>query len=541
MSTLDVDVVVIGSGAAGLSAALAAANAGVEVAVVEAADRWGGSTAVSGGGVWAPANHRLAEAGIDDSVRDALTYCLDTSPGRDRGLVETFVRTAPEVIRFIEEHSPLRFAAVPSYPDTFAERPGGKIARHVEPRPLTTGDLGPLESLVWPPPFGAPVLTYEEILRYRLFSGGAPPIELVERRLAAGEVALGVALVVGLLRGVTALGVRLVNNCRVRELLRTPDGSITGALADRGDASWQLSARRGVVLACGGFEHDPALTAELLAGPLTHPVTPPVNRGDALRLAGKAGARLARTSEYWSWPAHQVPGEAWPDADTTPRPQLTMLERMLPHVLWVNASGRRFVNESSHNCAVAFAEVDPRTNQPRNVPAFAIGDAQFRDRYPVAGAVPGEPTPSWLVEADTLAELAEALGIEAARLAATVTRFNEFARAGRDEDFGRGQTRYEHALGDAAATHPNLGTVEVPPFFAMRVHPGAVGTKGGPLTDTRARVLGWDGEPIPGLYAAGNAMAAVFGPGTVAGGLTIASALVWGYLAGRDAADRQVG
>lgn len=529
---IEADVVVIGSGAAGLAAALAAADGGAEVVVLEASARWGGSTAVSGGQVWAPANHRMLEAGFADSAEEALTYCRTVAPGRDDALVETFVRTVPEVVRFVEERTPIRFTPVPSYPDTFVELPGGKTARHVEVSPQDLGDLGDLSELVWPAPFFAPVLTNQEAMETHLFAGGPPPMELIGQRMSAGVVTLGAGLIVGLLHGCRKAGVHLIRDCRVTELIRDGDGRVTGVRT--ADPLRSVRADRGVVLASGGFEHDPVLRAQLLSGPLTHPVTPPVQHGDGLRMAGRVGAALAYTGEYWSWPAYQAPGRTWPDPAGTAQPQLAVMERSLPHVLWVNPVGRRFVNESSHNCAAAFAELDPNTHHPRNLPAWAIGDAQFRAKYSVAGIPAGTPAPDWLITADSLAELAGLLDIDPKMLEQTITRFNAMAEAGRDDDFQRGRTRYEHSFGDPSAAHPNLGPVSEPPFFAVPVYPSAVGTKGGPRIDTRARVLDWSGNPIPGLYAAGNAAAAVFGPGTFAGGLTVASALTWGWIAGHD-------
>jgi hypothetical protein len=288
------------------------------------------------------------------------------------------------------------------------------------------------------------------------------------------------------------------------------------------------------VLANGGFEWDAGLVARLQGEPPTPPVSPPINHGDAIRLAGAVGAELTRTSEGWFWPVVSVPGEEW--ADGSPRPRLMMLERGRPHVIWVNQTGRRFVNESSHNCALALAEVDAGTHRLRNWPAWAVGDAQFRTRYPTVGAPADEPAPGWLLEAPTLSELAAITGIEPDGLGETVERFNQMVRAGEDTDFGRGASLYDRGIGDPAAPHPNLGTIEEPPFFALRVHRGTVGTKGGPRTDSRAQVLDWSGEPIPGLYAAGNAAASVIGPGTIAPGLTLGLALTWGWVAGTSAA-----
>ncbi|WP_187767660.1 FAD-dependent oxidoreductase [Streptomyces cacaoi] len=546
-SETDTDVVVVGSGAAGLSAALVAATAGARVTVLEGSARWGGATAVSGGQVWAPGNHHMAALGIEDSHQDALAYLSGHTRGREPHLAEAFVRAAPGTIRLLEELAPLEFRTI-DLPDSFAEAPGGRAnGRNVEVAPVELAGLGSPEELYWPPPFFRPVLTNEEIGRLRLLTGGTPPAELIAERTAAGLVALGQGLVTGLLRGCLAAGVTLLRDHRVTGLLQDGgsvpgdgpggpggpaggDGRVTGVRA----GGRTFSARRGVVLACGGFEHDPALRARLLGGPEAHPVTPPVARGDALRLAGAAGAALAHPAESWSWPVLQHPGAAW--ADGTPRAELVLSERMLPHVIWVNAAGRRFVDESSHNAALAFAETDPTTGRLRNVPAWAIADAQHRARYPFAGARPGEELPPHAVAADTQAELAERLGIDPGGLAGTIQRFNAYAERGTDPDFQRGSSLYDRCSGDPRAPHPNLGTVAEPPFAAVPVLPGLVGTKGGPRTDDHARVLRWTGEPVPGLFAAGNATGAVIGPPIVSPGATIGSALVWGRLAGENSA-----
>ena len=532
MSDSEVDVVVVGSGGAGLSAALAAAVAGAEVLVLEGSERWGGTTAISGAQVWVPANHRMAEAGVPDSFEEALDYCRRHSIGRDPGPIETFLRTAPRVARLLEQHSPLRFAAALRIPDSLPVAEGGKVGRHLEPEPIEVGDLGDLEDLVWPAAFPM-VFTNDEVARLDLIGGGLQPEELYVQRTDAGLVCMGQALVIGLLRGCRDAGVRLVRGRRVVRLLRERS-QVTGVVATRGGGTLEIRARRGVVLAAGGFESDPEMVLRLQGEPATRPVPPPINRGDALRLAGRVGAQITRTSEGWFLPVLDLPGETWPDG--SPRPRLVYAERGRPHVIWVDQHGHRFVNEASHNCALALAELDPSTMRLRHHPVWAIGDAQYRAASSLGNLEPGAPTPDWLLEAGTLADLAARCEIPAAALTETVERFNRLAAAGTDPDFGRGAGAYDRGLGDPAAPDPNLGQITQPPFFAVEIHRGTVGTRGGPLTDTHARVVDWDAAPIPGLYAAGNAAACVIGPGTVAPGLTLSLALTWGWIAGRHAA-----
>jgi 3-oxosteroid 1-dehydrogenase len=535
MLPTEVDVVVVGSGAAGLSAALAAAVTGVDVLVLEASARWGGTTAISGGQVWVPDHQRGPDG--SDSFEDALEYCVRHTVGRDVEPIEAFLQSVPRVVQALEKHSPLRFRVAPRIPDSLPKSEGGRTGRHLEPEPIEVGELGPIGDLVWPPAFPM-VFTNDEVARLDLIGGGVQPMELFEQRTAADLVCMGEALVIGLLRGCRSAGVQLERDHRVTRLLQDETGVIGLETTPPDEAhhiggGTTVRVRRGVVLACGGFESEPATVLRLQGEPATLPVPPPVNRGDALRLAGQVGAQIARTSEGWFLPVLDLPGETWPDGSR--RPRLVYAERGRPHLIWVNQRGSRFVNEASHNCALALAELDPGTLRLRNHPVWAIGDAQYRASSSIGTVEPGGPAPEWLLEADTLPELAARCELPAAALTETVERYNQLVAAGADTDFGRGSGAYDLGFGDPRAPHPNLGTIERPPFFAVRIHRGTVGSRGGPVTDARARTLGWDGLPIRGLYAAGNAAACVIGPGTLAPGLTLALALTWGWLAGTDA------
>jgi hypothetical protein len=247
------------------------------------------------------------------------------------------------------------------------------------------------------------------------------------------------------------------------------------------------------------------------------------------------GADLANMSEAWLYPGFAIPGE---EHEGRPVSRWVIGERTLPHAIVVNRYGQRFTNEGANynDMAKALLAFDPSTFQPRNLPCWSIMDAQYRRRHPIMTVMPRDPDPDWLPKYDSLDSLANGLGIEAGPLKATVDRFNGFARAGKDEEFGRGESAYEHWLGDPNGTHPCLGPVEEPPFYALPLHLAAAGTKGGPRTNAYGQVLHVRGHAIPGLYAAGNAMAGVSGPGYYGGGGTIGLAMTWGYICGINAA-----
>lgn len=526
------DVVVGGSGAAGLIAALTAAAVGSRVLVVESASLFGGASAVSGGQVWVPGHHHrgVVAAASRERIR---SYCLDHSRGRSEAMIGAFLDAAPAMAQFVEQHTTIRFTPM-NCPDSLtplAETEGWNL----EPAPLETWPFDDWHEWVWSPPYPA-VLTNDEVADSRMIFGGAPPVELFEERMKAGEVTLGVGLVMGLLRGCLDAGVELLGSTKLSSL-RVEGGRVSGVLLTNDEVGEkEVRVGGGVVLATGGFEHDQGLVNRLLAIPTIVPASPPVATGDGLRLAAQAGAALAHLSEAWYWPVlpTQVP---WGETSTA-RAEIMLAERMLPHAIWVNASGRRFVNEASHNCAWAFADLNTATGTPANLPAFVVGDAQYRARYPLAGAGPDQPWPDGVTVADTLADLADQVGLDPDGLTATVEEFNRDATVGRDRQYRRGETAYERALGDPDALHPNLGTIAEPPFFALPLTPGAVGTKGGAVTDERARVLDWAGRPIPGLFAAGNAAAAPVGPAILSSGMTLGLAMTFGWLAGNHSSRR---
>ena len=540
-SQRDVDVVVVGSGAAGLTAALAASEGNADVALLEKADTIGGATAVSGGVIWAPNNHHMAAAGLNDSRSDAVAYITRLSDDRSRpAVIEAFVDQAPEAISFVESASTLRFQLLEHYADYYAEHAGGAAGgRSLDPGLFDTRNLGDWQDrLRRSPVFEGFALSIAEFFEWQAgINPLALPFDVIGKRAAEGIVGYGASLVGHLLHAVLERKVEPTLNAAARDLLLEGD-QVVGVRAVVDGVEVDYRARRGVILASGGFEWNPQIRRRYLGGVLTHPLGPPSNEGDGVDMLSRAGAALGNMSEAWWCPAVAIPDESY-DGAPLYRGEFTM--RALPHSLIVNARGQRFVNEA-HNyndfMKAAFA-FDPSTYDRSHLPAWLVLDGTYTEKYPVLTTMPGMPLPDWIPQAASLDALAEQVGIDAAGLDETVTRFNQFAAAGHDEDFGRGSYLYDRIYGDPRhAPNANLGPLLKPPFAALQLHPGALGTKGGAEVDAQSRVLRPNGEPIAGLYAAGNVMAGFSGAGYPGAGATIAGALTFGYIAGRHAATR---
>ena len=533
----EADVVVVGSGAAALATALAAHDAGAEVTVIERSDSVGGTTAVSGGGVWMPRNH---VSGSDDTREEALAYMAALTGGRaEPQLLETFVDEGPGIVAGLEQRSGARFQAI-SWPDYHPEMDGARRSgRMVEPCLYDTSQLGGWASkLRRAPVLGLPLTLQESTVDWSpSYTPERYDGEAIKRRVASGHVACGQALVGGLIEGCLARGIQLVVGARAAELIMR-DGSVAGLVVERivgdGHAVRSDVSSKAVVLASGGYEWNAKLIDRFLPGKLTHPTSPPGNEGDGLLMAVEAGADLANMNEAWWYPAAAVPGEEY---EGRPLSRFMAVERTAPHSIIVDRFGHRFVNEAANynDMQKAFFAFDANEASPRHLPAWVIVDQQYRDRYPLINVRPGRPNPDWLIVDETLHGLAERVGIDPVGLGETVSRWNGFVAEGHDRDFGRGDSFYDRFHGDPTASHANLGTIERGPYYALPVHLGAVGTNGGPRVDSHGRVQHVRDRPIPGLYGAGNAVASPGGPAYFGGGTTIAMALVWGHLAGVDA------
>jgi 3-oxosteroid 1-dehydrogenase len=521
----DVDVVVLGSGGAGLTAALTAASNGATVAVYEKTATVGGTTAVSGGIVWIPAHRRSPDTELP--VEDAMAYLRAQSLGfMDDELVETFVRTGTEMLDFVEAHSDLRFEIAEGFPDYKPELPGGRPAggRSLNAKPVDLSPLGEWRDRITSFPADFSNVGIDAETRARIHAS-------VEGESGDYCVA-GTALIAGLLKGLLDMGVIPRTNARAVELIADPTGIVGVRIAGEGNA-FRVRARRGVVLATGGFEWDATLVEAYLRGPMHGAVSPPNNTGDGLRMAMAHGADLANMGEAWWVPIVQLPGDTF---GGHPRSRSVRLERTRPRSIIVNRAGKRFLNEAGEYNSMAgpFHYLDPRDGYANN-PAWIVFDSLHLKRYGFLGVAPGEPAPEWFSPSADLAELGAKTGIDADGLARTLEAWNDTVANESDPDFGRGSSAYDGYWGDDKAltvAGRTLGPIDTAPYYAVPVSIGAMGTKGGPRTDRDGRVLHVSGSPIPGLYAAGNVMAGATGKAYGGAGGTIGPAMVFGYRAG---------
>jgi 3-oxosteroid 1-dehydrogenase len=519
------DVVVLGTGGAGLTAALTAAVEGASVGVFEKAATVGGTTAVSGGIVWIPAHERAHDGEL--TVDDALRYLEAQSLGAmDTELVETFVRTGPEMLDFVEQHSDLQFEVAAGFPDYKPELPGGRPSggRSHNARPFDLARLGDWRQRITSFPVDFSNVGIDAETRTRIHAD-------VDESLEDPCVA-GTALIAGLLKGLLDRGVEPVVNARAVELIAA-DGRIAGVRINLDGNDVRVGARRGVILGTGGFEWDPKLVDAYLRGPMRGPVSPPNNTGDGLRMAMAHGADLANMGEAWWVPVIQIPGDT---IDGHQRSRSVRLERTRPRSIIVNRAGKRFLNEAGEYNSMAgpFHHLDPRFGYV-NDPAWIVFDSLHLKKYGFLAVEPDGVVPDWYLKSADLAELAEKTGIDIDGLTRTIETWNRNVADEADPDFDRGASAYDGYWGDSSASTAalqTLGPIDTAPYYAVPVAVGAMGTKGGPRTDGDGRVLHVDGSVIDGLYAAGNAMAGVTGKAYGGAGGTLGPAMVFGYRAG---------
>ena len=535
---LEADVVVLGSGGAAMTAAIAAHDFGAgDVVILERSGMVGGTTAMSGGMLWIPNNHHQHAAGIADSDEEIVTYLDSLAPGTlDPDTLWAFMQNGPELLRYLAEKTPVRLRAFADFPDYQSYAPGAKAdgGRSLDNEAFSFAQLGPWASRVNPSKMAYP-------LRGSLMeaiTGALDDATLAERERGDFR-GLGQALAGSLFKAVLDRGIPIAFEKRARKLVKNDTESrIIGVIAeDATGGDFRVRARRGVVIATGGFEWNETLVKAFLRGPLTGPVSVPENEGDGLLMAIAAGAQLGNMQNaFWMQSVLEMKPQ---HRNAKPNYLLGSDERARPGAILVNRAGQRFVNEAANYNALgkSLHAFDAGTHTYANLPYWLIIDQRYRDKYHTFNTPPGGPLPSFMLQADTLEQLAAQAGIDPAALPATVARFNGMVRNGHDDDFNRGDSTYDnfYMWGDTAYDPPyrTLGVIDQAPYYAVKMEAGALGTAGGPRTNADAQVIDWQGDPIPGLYAAGNAMAAVLGEIYGGAGGTLGPGMTFGYIAGR--------
>ena len=541
------DVVVVGSGAGGMSAAITAAKAGLDVLLIEKSEYVGGSTAVSGGAMWVPENPHAAKAGHADTREAAMTYLEAVLGNRLRpDLMRAFLDNGPEMVRFFERETALKFEARAYSPDYQPEQPGAsRGGRTIDPAPYDGNELRADFALLKEfTVLGGMMVNRKDIDalvgRFRSLANFRHSAKLLIqygldrlRHPRGARLLMGNALAGRLLKSARLAGVDLRTRTAAGSLIEQ-HGAVTGLVVKGAQGERRIGARRGVVLASGGFPANAAMRREHMPHAEVHRSMAPVtDTGDGIALGLSVGGALRDDNigaAFWT----PVSVLKKPDGSEVQFPHL-ILDRAKPGLIAVDGKGNRFVNE-----ATSYHGFVEAMHAGGAVPAFLVCDSAFLRKYGLGLVHPGLKTPKAFVEAgylfegDSIAALAGRIGVPMPALAAAVAGMNEAARSGEDAAFGKGSSEYNRYLGDPN-NKPNacLGPIETSPFYAVKVWPGDIGTATGLTCDPQARVLGRDERPVPGLYATGNDMNSIMAGAYPGAGITLGPALTFGFIAGR--------
>ena len=549
------DVLVVGSGAGGLTSAIVAADGHADVLVIEKGRRYGGTSATSGGMIWVPCNHLAAALGHEDNADDAFTYMRGLiDEDVPDALIRSYIQHSPEMLKYVLDNTHVEFQALP-YPDYQAEREGGRIGwRTLEPLPYDGKNLGKSFDTLEPPLpanilFGRYGWTVFEAATLMMRPKGwlRTLVKVIVRyhadirqRLKSRHsrfLTSGGSLVGRLRRSLDDRKIPLWTYTRLIRLEQDADGRVVGVVAEKDGRAIRIGARKGVILATGGFERNGELRARFGNGSARPEASSSQinNTGDGVVAAMDRNIEVARMDSAWRVPAIRVPGQE--------RATPIFFERSLPGSMMVDVAGRRFVNESADYHLLSQAMMATNGAQNGDQPVYALFDGRFHERYPMGPVLPmmpqwlmGAAARSVLVSAPTIRDLALKLKMDPAVLEGSVARFNGFAQSGKDEDFGRGDHAYDKLIADPrAGVNSNLAPLDQPPYFAVPIHLGDIGTNGGVVTDPVGRALSQDGKVVDGLYACGNVTASVMGRSYPGGGATLGPAMTFAFLAARHA------
>lgn len=553
------DVVVVGSGAGGMTAALCCHDRGLKTLLIEKDKVYGGTSAVSGGGIWVPCNHHVEAEGGSDDIEAARQYVHSLTRGdTDPERVDTYLDNGPTMVKYLEDRFGVKFDLVTRYPDYFMHVAGSKAThRSLEPAFFDASQLGgELNNQRMPYP--------GTLLMDRLTMGQAEANTMITKQRGwllmflkllvrywldipwrfknkrDRQLKLGQALVAWLRLAMLKEEIPLWLNTGLEDLVEE-DGRVIGVIASRDGKPFRIEARKAVILASGGFEANQKLREKYLPGPTKAEwsAAPGCNHGEGIEAGIRIGAAVRDMGRVWGAPCIVSP---------VGNPATALfVERALPRSMIVNNQGKRYMNEAGAYTAVVYSMLKNHEETGGAIPSWFIADAVFRKNYPMGPVLPGmmmpdrKLPPEWrnviYYKADTLQELAQQIGVDPEGLKDSAARMTRFAAQGKDEDFGKGDNEFDTYYGDSTVgPNPCLGAIEKPPFYAVKLFPGEIGTNGGLDADTAARVKREEGGVVPGLYAVGNCSAAVMGRSYPGAGSTLGPAMVYGYLAAQDIA-----